>query len=505
MFIEFASSSLTRAGATTYGVIIIGLGILVLASRRLLARWFAAQVRPFPRIFASITRLLLAGQTSDPMAVRQRPNFRVETWPTLGLMPEAVITDPRRRILVGVLQPALSATMALPRNDDRCSNPNELRQYASRYFSKEHLASVPAPSPEDFSAERLYDQVSAAGFYHLRPNTEGTHSLDLQYLRDYPVREGSYACGGEAVIDLRAGKFVRLVTPEDRVVTPGDQRFSLEAFRFRSTLFQWRTIVPHSAWCHGIVGPKLFLATHALPETHPMRELLRPFVFKIHENVRRSKMSVFGKTGVLSNVGSLAPESVDALISQGAYRTEIKNPTQMHMPAYLRAIVEPVWDAMKSLVTGFLDEFSISDDEPHVRNWRAFVAAHIHPDFRTLPLSEVLTFCLFTNSLAHHLWGHIFNGSSDPRYISTMTRQTTATDEVGLMDATETRDYSVLRLSVIISVNRQVVKLFSNLAPSTDDSRVKALFDAFSRKVCPLEKSAPDFLDLAHVATSGMI
>jgi hypothetical protein len=395
--------------------------------------------------------------------------------------------------------------MALPRNDDRCRDPNELRQFASRYFSEKLLASVPTPRQEDLSAERLYEKVSVAGFYHLRPNTDGTHSLDLQYLRDYPVRDGSFVCGGEAVIDLRAGKFVHLVTPEDLVVTPGDTRFAVEAFRFRSTLFQWRTIVPHSAWCHGIVGPKIFLATHALPETHPLRELLRPFVFKVHENVRRSRMSVFGKTGVLSNVGSLAPDSVQALIAHGAYRTEIKNPAQMHMPAYLRAIVEPVWDALQSLVNGFLTEFSISDDDPHVRAWRAFVAAHIHPDFRTLPLSEILTFCIFTNSLAHHLWGHIFNGSSDPRYISTMTRVTKATDEAGLMEATETRDYSVLRLSVIISVNRQVVKLFSNLAASTDDPRAKALFEEFFRRVSPVEKAAPEFLDLAHVATSGMI
>jgi hypothetical protein len=502
---EFASASLTLAGTTTIGAIVIGVGLLVFASRHLLARWFAAYVRPFPRLFASITRLLLAGQTSDPRALRQQARYRVENWPTLGLMPEAVITHPARRLMVGVLQPALSATMALPRNDDRCRDPQELRKFAGRYFSEELLASVPTPREEDFSAERLYEKVAAAGFYHLRPNAEGTHSLDLQYLRDYAVREGSFRCGGEAVVDLSAGKFVRLVTPEDQVVTPDDPRFSLEAFRFRSTLFQWRTIVPHSAWCHGIVGPKIFLATHALPETHPLRDLLRPFVFKVHENVRRSKMSVFGKTGVLSNVGSLAPDSVQALIAQGAYRTEIKNPAQMHMPAYLRAVVEPVWDAMKSLVNGFLVEFSISDDDPHVRAWRAFVAAHIHPDFRTLPLSEILTFCLFTNSLAHHLWGHIFNGSSDPRYISTMTRCTTATDGASLMDATETRDYSVLRLSVIISVNRQVVKLFSNLAPSTDDPRAKALFEEFSRKVSPVEKAAPDFLDLAHVATSGMI
>jgi hypothetical protein len=140
-----------------------------------------------------------------------------------------------------------------------------------------------------------------------------------------------------------------------------------------------------------------------------------------------------------------------------------------------------------------------------VRTWRAFVAAHIHPDFRTLPLSEILTYCLFTNSLAHHLWGHIFNGTTDPRYISTKTRYTTATDEASLMEATEPRDYSILRLAVIISVNRQVVKLFSNLAPSTDDHRAQALFEEFSRKVSPVEKAAPAFLDLGHVATSGMI
>ena len=33
-------------------------------------------------------------------------------------------------------------------------------------------------------------------------------------------------------MDLQAGRLLHLVTPEDKVVTPDDPRFALEAFRF---------------------------------------------------------------------------------------------------------------------------------------------------------------------------------------------------------------------------------------------------------------------------------
>ena len=103
-----------------------------------------------------------------------------------------------------------------------------------------------------------------------------------------------------------------LVTPEDKIVTPDDPRFTLEAFRFRSILFQWVTIGPHSTWCHGMVAPKLFLDLTRASGDPPAPRVPKPFVFKVHENAGRSNVTVFGKTGVLWNVGAMTPTATQA-------------------------------------------------------------------------------------------------------------------------------------------------------------------------------------------------
>ena len=484
---------------------VAGAVVLGLALRRPIGRWLVAQTRPAPRLFSKVARLSLKGQTADPAALRQQPSFRVVNWPALGPMPEAVVRNPVRRLFLKGMRGTFSAAMNLLRTADRGAEPDDVRRAAVRYFGEPLVATVPAPHPDDLSVARLYEQVTVAGFYHVRPNAEGTHSLDLQFLREYPVRTGAYACGGEAVIDMRAGKVLHLITPEDRLVEPGHPEFALESLRFRSTLFQWLTIGPHSAWCHGVVGPKLFLATYALPEAHPLRELLRPFVFKVHENASRAKVTVFGKAGVLSNTGSLSEVSVQALISRGAFCAEVKTPKQLCMPPDLRANVEPLWDTMLALANGFQTEFSVSEDDPHVRAFRAFVAVHIHPDFRTRSLAEIIAFCLFTNSVSHHLWGHIHYGTTDPRYVSGMTRNIGRTDEASLMQVAEPLEISMLRLGVIVSTRRQVVKLSSNLALSTDNPRAQALFAAFGEQIRAIEDGAPSSLQFDRLASSGMV
>ena len=51
-----------------------------------LARWLEANVNPLPHVWATLVRLSFKGQTTDPVALRQRP-IRVETWPIVGPMP----------------------------------------------------------------------------------------------------------------------------------------------------------------------------------------------------------------------------------------------------------------------------------------------------------------------------------------------------------------------------------------------------------------------------------
>ena len=528
LFAILATAVLITTGAAPVTAISCGLIIGVLAVRQTVARWFEARVprdtvltaegtprglvarwveayvNPLPRVWSTLVRLSFKGQTKDPAAMRERPAFKVETWPIVGPMPIASRT-PVKNALFNVGHTALKSALAMPRNESRGREPDDVHKLAERYFGKSLMQIMPPKHQHDLSPERLYEQVTVSGFYHVRPNNDGTHSLDLQFLRDYPVRSGASLCGGEAVVDLKGGRLLRLVTPEEIAITPDDPRFEVEALRFRSSLFQWVTIVPHSSWCHGMVAPKLFLAAYALPETHPLREFLRPFVFKVHENAGRSNVTVFGRTGVLWNVGAMTPTATQALSVRSVNSIEIRKPAQLHMPPYLRSILEPLWDAMDALVKGFLVEFSIDDDDPHMRAFRSFAAVNIHNDFHHLPLSCIIVYCMFTSTVAHHLWGHIFPGTTDPRYVSVYARNSRATDKGALMTMAEPIEWTIVRVGVVLSTRREVVRLSEQLDVSVDDPRIKSLFREFSEKIRAVVQEAPPLLELTRVATSGML
>ena len=456
---------------------------------------------PAAKVFAAMVKASLAGESSDVRTILQPPDYRVEIWPNIGQMP---VVNVRSKWLKGKIKAFTSAfrlVLKLPRNEQRWQACGPIGRVARELYG-ELISDAMEPRSSDLSDARLYEQVVVAGFNDLKANADGTHSLDLRFLSDYPVRDGFCPYGGELFVSFAEKAVRHIVTPEGRTVRPTDADWAFEAFRFRSSLFSYLTFVPHSVWCHGMVSPKLFIATHQLPEKHPLRILLTPFVHDVHKNVSRAKITVFGETGVLTQASSFTEASVQLLIAHGQSMMSVKLLDELALPDDLRAQIAPIWNAIRDCATQFIEGFDIQDDDPAVVQWKRFVALNINSRLGTLPLADAITYLVFTSTVSHHFWGHLYYGTTDPEYVSCSAKP--VAKGASLCTAAEPADVTMMRMGVIVSVRRKCIKLSSDLSCTTPDPKAQRIFSAFSKRMVELETHNNQH-QFERVACSGML
>jgi hypothetical protein len=480
------------------------------------------EVGVFARFFSLMIRISLAeGNADDPRAVcaEARPHYHMQVWQDMGLMPVANITGSLlRRMRIVIFKRLFLLVSKIPLVARQWRHAAECAAVSHPYVRGILPSSTVRPHPDDLSLQRLYEQAVVTGFYNLQPDDDSattTHTLDLQCLTKYPVHAGRSIYGGALQVSFARKTVVSLVTPEGRTVMPNDPEWALEAMRFRSTLFAYLTIVPHSVWCHGLLGPKMFLACWEIlhPRKHPLFTLLRPYVHDLHKNCARAQLSVFGPTGVLSMVSAMTPVGVQRIISHAQHTPmfRVRLFDELVWTPQMRALMEPIWRAIRNdLVQAFLDAHQIRDDgsDSVVEEVRAFFIVHIDERFRTLSLADALAYLIFTTCVLHHLWGHLYYGSTDPTYVSAYTR-TTASDKQtsSLLSSCETSDMSVVRLGVIASIQRARISIASDFACTTDDLASQRVFHAFATKMAPLlHLSHSDGYDtkLHQMASSAM-
>ena len=453
------------------------------------------------RFFAKMVTASLQGQTSDVRAIRTPPDFRVEVWPNMGEMPVPNINDRTLALRIAAFRVAFEQLQKLPRPSRRWPSI-EVADRAARELYGALFPAVAVPDPTDLSDWRLFEQITVGGFYDLQAQDDGTHCLDLRFLTDFPVRDGFLPYGGQAFVDFERKEVVSLTTAEGRTFRPGDRGWGFAACRFRASLFAYLTFIPHSVWSHGIVAPKLFIATHRLPQAHPLHTLLRPFVHDVHKNVARAKITVFGATGVLTAASCFTDASVQLLLVRGQSHMAVKLLDELALPDDLREQLTPTWEALRTCAQGFIDTFSISDDDPLIAEFHRYLALNVHARLADLPLVDVITYLVFTSTVAHHLWGHIYYGTTDPTYVSGTVRP--RWHESAMIECCEPADVTLMRLGVIVSVRREYIKLASDFGCTTDDEQAKRLFAELADTLRRNEQR-----DARHrierVASSGML
>ena len=364
--------------------------------------WVARTLRPVPRMFVMAVKASLAGQTSDPRAVLVPPKYHVETWPDFGRMPVAHADSWSEWLTVGAFKVFYRIALMLPVNRDGIPNVEKQAAAIDKMLTPALAKFVSPIDPADLGPDQLYQLVIVQGFAHLKRREDGLHELDLTFLEQYQPHHTSYPIGGKVVISQTAKRVEWLETPNDkRVCKPGDATYDVDSFLFRSTLFQWMTAVPHSVWCHGIVGPKLFLAVYDAPEDHSIRSLFAPFVFEVHKNVARAAFTVFGSTGVLERAGGFSSGAIAKLLKDGIGMFEVKLPTEMNLPVELRDTLLSIWDAVVTMCRDGIAALQLAPDDPQLKHFHDVLAKELHPRLGELPVAEAAAFCIFTSAVSH--------------------------------------------------------------------------------------------------------
>lgn len=485
---------------------------------RLMKR-FSSRFRPIAGLFVKLAKMSLAEPPPTVQDMQLEPHFREEVWDIVGRVPVADIRGLLRRTKVFLFKFLYRQFLVLPANGDGFCGPQEMDEFPKRFFGDEYYKRIPRAKLGDLSVEILYEQIVIAGFYDILPRNnkehnddeESLYSLDLQFLREIPVKDWCYPCGGEAVISLEMRKVICIITPENQKVFPTDKGWALEAFRFRSSLFQYCTVMTHATWSHAIVAAKVFLATHSLPQDHPLKTLLRPFVHDIDKIMARASFTVFDKTGVLNLAGSFTQEGVETMMRRSVSQTPIRLLNELYLDRQVQREILPLWDEIYALVSDFVESYGISELHPETMRFKQFIVSNIAERLGEFDITFLVTYLIFTMTVSHQLWGHIHSGTTDSRNVSACTRKAqqdeTIVDVGDLYKVSEAKDSGILRMAIIVSTSRDHVKLSSDFSPTTNDPLARRIFRSYHERMKKLEENATlwQLVNMEDIASSAML
>ncbi len=151
---------------------------------------------------------------------------------------------------------------------------------------------------------RLLDVLAVGGPFAklLERSARREYLIDLDYLRQYPVRDGLQRLGCRIhYADGNASVSLRGVELDGHLVTPGDTRWPLAERVALCSLATHTTVWRHGMQYHvGGVAP-FAAATHQLPPAHPLARLLAPHIadtlstnYHTHLTLRRNGFDVTG-------------------------------------------------------------------------------------------------------------------------------------------------------------------------------------------------------------------
>ncbi len=165
----------------------------------------------------------------------------------------------------------------------------------------------PVWHPELANAQRhgrLLDVLAVGGPFAKLLERSGTreYQIDLDYLRNYKVRDGLQRLGCRIrYVESATDVALSGIEVDGRLVTPGDTRWPLAERIALCSLATHTTVWRHGMQYHvGGVAP-FATATHALPPAHPLARLLAPHIadtlstnHHTHLTLRRNGFDVTG-------------------------------------------------------------------------------------------------------------------------------------------------------------------------------------------------------------------
>ncbi len=350
----------------------------------------------------------------------------------------------------------------------------EAHQDALHYY--EHLPDPEYYDPSDhhLSDEWLHRMMTTKFAFwlkvykdeELKDLQQEAYVLDLEFLQELETTEQYEKHGGKIIFDKEK---ILAIVRHGKIYYPGNAEWELVKYKFRVASFVWVTFV-HTIY-HIREAGKLFTATYTfLPHTHPLRQLLLPYMYGAHKNIARLQRTIINNKGVIALVAGLTSfsESMKKILK----RTDIDLVSELEVkwPDHNQDSIK-LWDIIYKNVDEYLDCFKIDANDKYVKKWLSYLGNNAHHKFFTsalsgeskLNLSTVVSYFIFNASVMHHSLGHIMNGTTDPRYVSGSIRKSTKND---LWSIISKKDECIMRFAVYASSTRDVYFLtedFSHL------------------------------------------
>ncbi len=328
-------------------------------------------------------------------------------------------------------------------HDDRLHPWDSVEEASAALAEFEPLLTPPEVAWSDIESDAALWLWASQGFAAHRLERVGGDAAPAErdgfvvrfdFMARYPVRAGFAPFGGDAYFDA-TGRPTRIQLG-DASVRPGDPGWAAAKFRFRSSSLVWGQLADHFGRSHyQIVNSVLVSTTRHLPKAHPMRRLLKPFLFRTAAANDFARGLLFAENGFFHRTLSFTWEGLESALRDAfgeqrveSFEVELRRkgvhpdmlPAGIELPYVVEALAFwRVIDAFARDLVGSSAALRASLEDEAMRTWWAGLG----PDVilgRDLAsgLADVFASFLFTVTAFHAQAQNAQAYVRDPRFAS---------------------------------------------------------------------------------------
>ena len=314
---------------------------------------------------------------------------------------------------------------------------------------KARFGTPPEPSWGDVHDPAVLTRLATQGIgAHLlrRRAADGTgYEIDLLSMARYPVRAPYEPYGARLL--LSADLAPEAIERGGVVARRGDAAWDRFVLAFEASLATWVTTVDHSLTAHFAMAGTLDLALRlALPEGHPLRDVLTPLTFATTAVNSSGVYSLLARGAYFGRIFAFSYEGLCALLADGAAEVRWQTlperlaeqgltgpgaPAAESLPFAADALLW--WDAIDRFVAGVLERWADPAD-PAVASlvtaWMGLLPqARFAADGPRPALRRMLSTSIFWITVMHELVGDVIGYVQDPTWMPVKIRPGSAEDQ----------------------------------------------------------------------------
>lgn len=361
-------------------------------------------------------------------------------------------------------------------------------QFKSRSHAEAYMAKVFDGSFVQVQTEGKWDNVTSDesftrycfnnnGSPFVSRSEDGTYVVDVEYLRNYPIREGFYKWGGIAKFDSKAQP-TSIDINDGKIYKPDEEGWEWAKLVMRSSLFPAMSGVHlmevHYIWAN---YPNQAMLMN-LSVDHPLRRLLHVHYYRSAHTITKSITTLLPNKGLVHRSTSLTHQGLqdqlaDVLkkfkfhtIEEDLKEKNLENDENFPISIDGIELKNAIIDYVNEYVDIYYPEEKVLQADKDAKNFHAYMAKYMPglPGFTLPELKTTLAECIWRVSGFHEHVGNVNTSGVSPVMVSPHLR------EGQLMNSVTS--------SLILAV---ISALTTGMIPSVDMKLYPALGDDFSK------------------------